>query len=359
MHLIYIRVAIANETTTRLILQNKWTSGDWTPGGWEPGGEIGPLAKGQWQCESSSVLTGAEARAWYEVLVDGESVGQLYVHANSPRVESQYGNTFHVWAPKGFNAAYVDANGQGSRALLEIRFRRTRKVVVPGFKPSINGFQFRNRWNGAVPVMRLETIFNALRKKITGDLLGPLAIPDVPDMGVFPPLTESDGGMCGGMAFAAMDYFNTQQLPPLPAEKDDNGKYISPATADDSLALYIRDRLIDSFDLAGRGDRWLSYTSPFYPDGDEGLTQAVGLMKGKAWVTYREEWPRIREELDAGRLVAVGLVQADNFNIGKNHTVLAYGYRQDGQDVQLYIYDPNIPSQTHQRCPTMFSCRST
>jgi hypothetical protein len=53
----------------------------------------------------------------------------------------------------------------------------------------------------------------------------------------------------------------------------------------------------------------------------------------------------IRELLDLGQLVPLGLVQSAEFDIGANHQVLECAYRQDGQVVQLWIYDPNIPGQ--------------
>jgi len=34
-------------------------------------------------------------------------------------------------------------------------------------------------------------------------------------------------------------------------------------------------------------------------------------------------------------------------DIGKNHQVLAYAYRQDGQKVDLWIYDPNHPNENN------------
>jgi hypothetical protein len=36
-------------------------------------------------------------------------------------------------------------------------------------------------------------------------------------------------------------------------------------------------------------------------------------------------------------------VQTDSLDIGNNHQVLGYGYKQSGQQVRLFIYDPNHP----------------
>src|SRR5262249_17257407 len=64
-----------------------------------------------------------------------------------------------------------------------------------------------------------------------------------------------------------------------------------------------------------------------------------------SWVTYREEWPRIQADIDAGKLSPMGLIQTDNLDVGSNHQVLAYAYEKSGQDVRLFIYDPNSGQQ--------------
>lgn len=357
---IYMRVVVENRSSATLRLKHFSTSGEWTPGGWAPNMHLvtAPGAEHGWQAEGAAVLgvalQGVEARAWYEVVnAAGVAVGELYVFANSPWVESQYGNTFHVHAPKGYFASYLDAAGQkqGGRATLVIQFRDSAKVAVKDFLPSINGFQFSNgkgEWSDQLSVISVGALWNRLKDAMPGDLVNALGIGDLPDDLV--PLTHADSGMCGGMAFAAMDYFNARQLPPIADSIPSAGpaglpKFIPPNTENHPLFQFIRGRLLDSFDFTGRGHRWLSYTSPIYPDDDEGALQSSGLMKGKSWVSYREEWPRIRALLDQGQLATVGLVQADNFDIGKNHQVLAYAYEQSGQAVRLWIYDPNFPSQ--------------
>lgn len=353
---VYMRVVVVNESDATLKLGHCATTGDWTDGGWSPTSMATPGNNVQWQAEGGSLLggpavSGVEARAWYQVVrPDGSVAGELYIHADSPLVESQYGNTFHVNAPGGYYATYVDAQGQkdgDGRATLTIRFRNTRKVAVTGFTPSVNGFQFSNSWSHDLPVISLGGLWNQLRDAMGGALADKLGIGTAdPD---FAPITHADSGLCGGMAYAAMDYFYADMLPPVPA-RDASGLAISPSAPDDPLFLFIRRRLLDSFDVTGRGVRWLSYTSPIYPDDDEGVLQSLGVMKGKAWVTYREEWPAIRAQLDQGKLATIGLVQSDEMDIGKNHQVLAYAYEQSGQVVRLWIYDSRVPGQ-EQRPP--------
>jgi hypothetical protein len=131
-----------------------------------------------------------------------------------------------------------------------------------------------------------------------------------------------------------MDYYAHHLLPPVLTS--------SPSSLDDVLFRHIRDRLWDSFDVGGQGHRYLGYSSPHYPNGDEGVLQVAGLSKGRSWVTYREEFPRIQSDIDSGKLSPIGLIQTDSLDVGKNHQVLAYGYEKSGQDVTLYIYDPNV-----------------
>ena len=69
--------------------------------------------------------------------------------------------------------------------------------------------------------------------------------------------------------------------------------------------------------------------------GQRGVGQFVGLFLGRSWISYREQWPRIQDDIDAGRLSPLGLIQTDKFDVGDNHRVLAYGYRRSGQN------DPN------------------
>ena len=358
MSRIFMRVIVRNESNATLKLRHDWTSRDWTPG-WLPSQlpQAQPGVSIWWQAEGDSApvigvpISGVEARAWYDVIDhSGAVVGEFYIFANDPLIESQYGNTFHVRAPIGFYAAYADASGQsvGDHAILEISFRNTKRVAVPGFLPSKNGFQFRNHWSENLPVVTLGTLWNRFRKGIVRDVADFLGIGQMPEDWV--PITKADGGLCGGMAFSTMDYFYANQLPPVPRVGSD-GLSIAPDSPDDPLFLFIRDRLLDSFDFTGRGHRWLSYTSPIYPDDDEGAAQTLGLMKGKSWVTYREEWPRIRDQLDMGKLATIGLVQSSEFDIGANHQVLAYAYEQSGQVVKLWVYDSNVPGEANRWAP--------
>lgn len=331
---IRMAVEIHNESNVPLRLNRSTLDwGDWTEP-WRPTRHpaIAPGATAEFRAEGNLAAgistNGTEGTVWYDV--DGDPSRPLRIHWNSPLIESQYANTFEIEAPEGFSTAH--SGGQGGQARLVVRFQRTEKRSVGNFRPSLHGFHFSNHW-GDMPVVTIGRLWNALREAMPGaarDLLGIVRVDDD-----WLPITSSDQGMCGGMVFAAMDYWNGGELPPATNRP--------PGHVDDPLFPHVRDRLLASFDVDGSGHRWLGYSSPHYPNGDEGVIQFAGLARGRSWVTYRDEWPRIRDDIDHGRLSPVGLIQTTTLDIGANHQVLAYAYQQSGQHVQLWIYDPNLP----------------
>jgi hypothetical protein len=170
---------------------------------------------------------------------------------------------------------------------------------VAGFLPSTGGFRFPN----VFPPQPL------LRVPLAG--LGHL------------PIGNASRGLCGGMVFAARDYFERGSPPPDDRKPPDHG---SP------LFGYLVRRLFQSFDLPWgplRYYRWMAAA-----DGPV-LRHTVAL-----------QWPRVRRELDAGRLAALGLIRPRSRNplrLGENHQVLAWGYGLDEASGALLIavYDPN------------------
>lgn len=337
MSRIRMKVFIHNESDATLTFaRGELRSGDYTPD-WNPPGVIAPGERKGFQGEGNIVpfdvpITGTEGEVRYNIVApDG---GELYIHWNSPLIESQYANTFHIWTPPAWEVAHF--GGQGHEAELEIRLRRTGYRTIPAFHPHGRGFMFRNNWSGDLPVISIGFLWNRLFESLPGPL-SELGISKVVDENWLP-ITHANAGLCGGMVYTVMDYYYHHLLPPdIRSTPSSNG---------DPLFQFVRERLWDSFDVAGQGHRFLGYSSPHYPNGDEGVFQNVlGLTKGRSWITYREAWAEIQADIDAGRPSPVGLIQTDNLDIGRNHQVLAYAYEKSGQDVTLYIYDPN-ESQT-------------
>jgi hypothetical protein len=184
--------------------------------------------------------------------------------------------------------------------------------TVPGFLPSTSGFGFENSFP-RVPVRRI-------------------GVPGI----VSVPIGDASNGLCGGMAFAARDYFEAHRPPPADTTPPEAGP----------LFDYLVDRLFDSFDLPLGPARYLQLMSPLLPDG-ETIWSRLGLAPhGRAWRMVRQEWPKVRADVDAGRPSPLGLVRVrsnDPFDLKENHQVLAYGYALSGTALTLRLYDPNHP----------------
>jgi hypothetical protein len=186
--------------------------------------------------------------------------------------------------------------------------------TVPGFLPSTSGLRFGNSFP-RLPLRRL-------------------GIPGVLSLGI----GDASNGLCGGMAFAARDYFEVDRAPPP----------TTTAPTEGPLFDYLVDRLFDSFDLPLGPLRYLQLMNPMLPDG-ETVWSRLGLAPhGRVWRTRMLEWPRIRADIDAGHPCPLGLVRVkstDPFALKHNHQVLAYGYEIHASSFTLHLYDPNLPNR--------------
>lgn len=209
------------------------------------------------------------------------------------------------------------------------------------FDPATDGFAFVNSF-GLTPDERagltagLATAIDGallslgpigLAARLTGvkTKLAQLLISAVPD----------HYGLCGGMAFAALDYFRAGAALPRGDGPNDQPPPGSP------LRLHLWRRLIESWVANGATFiEWkarLDYLPRRWPF-DAG-PQALCDRSKAAWRT-------VRQSVDAGQPVPLGLVGAlsDPF---LDHQVLAIGY-EPGSDVAGTIdtYDMNCPGTT-------------
>jgi hypothetical protein len=176
------------------------------------------------------------------------------------------------------------------------------------FLPSQHGFGFRNSWP-AVPVTTVS--------------VGTLRIP----------VGSAANGLCGGMVFAALDYFNSGR--PIPSvDRPDVGT---------PLYEFIASRLIDSFDLPTGPLKYLDYMNPGRRDRDNWLSWLTR-VRGRDWLMVKREWPRLRQRLDHGPcpVAWVHVRSVDPFDLGENHVVLAYRYVIEGPVAKVYVYNPNV-----------------
>lgn len=177
------------------------------------------------------------------------------------------------------------------------------------FLPSQQGFAFTNTWPSE-PAVALNTPFGKI------------------DIG------NAAAGLCGGMVFAAIDYWHAGMLPP-PGQP----------TPDDPLYGYLVRRLIDSWHVPCGVTQYYQWMN--LPDGDSGfdaLGQHVIIERGLAWRTISEQWPQIMADLARGIPAALGVVTVASSNpadLGLNHQVLAYDYRTSASHVTVLVYDPN------------------
>lgn len=187
----------------------------------------------------------------------------------------------------------------------------THRVFVPRFRPSTSGFRFGN---GFPPGTPHQTI----------DVLGkPVVIGD------------ANRGLCGGMVYAARDYWQEHRTPPPD---------IRTAPVSGPLYEFLVARLYDSFSLPLGPLRYIDLMDPTLPD-DQPISASIPFTRhGRSWVMAMDEWPRIRGDIDSGVPSPIALVTQKTTDVsmmGHNHQVLAYGYDLDGTLLRIYVYDPN------------------
>jgi len=176
--------------------------------------------------------------------------------------------------------------------------------MIPGFLPSTNGFHFANAWPHVSTVR-----FGPLDPRIIG-------------------VGDAADGLCGGMVYTAADLFGAGVAVPADREPFANG---SPR-----FNAIVR-RQVESLD-------WLRVPVRYW------LRSALGGSFGgdRARATLENEWPRAKAELDAGRVIQIGLIRVASWNpwqLTMNHQVMAWGYAEDGRGVTLNLYDPNWPDR--------------
>jgi hypothetical protein len=173
------------------------------------------------------------------------------------------------------------------------------------FLPSRDGFTFSNDWPS-------EPAITA----------GPVGI------------GNAARGLCGGMVFAALDYWHAGLAPPQ----------ARPAPGSPLYRFIVR-RLIDSWHLPAGVARYYLWMN--LPDADR-ITAVPGLrsvtVPGVTARTVEQQWLRVRTLLDGGQPAPLGVVtmaSARPWLLGRNHQVLAYGYEVSGPEVLVRVYDPN------------------
>lgn len=176
------------------------------------------------------------------------------------------------------------------------------------FLPTQAGFAFDNTWPAA-PGLPINTPLGTIG------------------------LGNAAAGLCGGMVFAALDYWRAGLAPP--------GRRPAPGTP---LYRFIVRRLIDSWHLPAGVARYYLWMNLAGEDYRPPVLRQRVTVHGLSWRTAQRHWPRIRACIDAGSPAALGVVTMASAwpgLLGRNHQVLAYGYDASGSRVTLRVYDPN------------------
>ena len=138
-------------------------------------------------------------------------------------------------------------------------------------------------------------------------------------------------GLCGGMAFSALDYWCRSWVAPRGTGVGDQPKRTTATGA--ALRDYIWARFIGSLrdNLATFLEWMLMLHFPFGP--------------GAAWLRDQtlSQIQVLKKRIDGGVPVAIGLI-GTTINPFKNHQVLCYGYADhSGHKCSLFLYDSNHP----------------
>ncbi len=135
-------------------------------------------------------------------------------------------------------------------------------------------------------------------------------------------INEITFGLCGGMCFAALDYFHANRLPPL---------FQTPQEIDPKFFGFLCDRQLDSLKVF----TVLKFMEWMVIDEKQIVTRVK-----------RYEIPKLRRLLQKGEPAVLGLVRVRGVQSPtQNHQVLAISYELDPalEQLSIFLYDPNHP----------------
>ncbi|OYR48179.1 hypothetical protein [Halorubrum sp. Ea8] len=170
---------------------------------------------------------------------------------------------------------------------------------IDEFRPSCHGFEFGNSFNEMPNIPDLPANIDNQIENI-----------------------DREYGLCGGMALAAKDFFMHDRAIPEGVRTPQSGR----------LFNYLWERQLDTFDHASGWNDLAKFLKFYLPST---FTRAKSVS----------EFRRVKDALDTGRPVVVGLVyvRAGDGQLWDNHQVLAYDYTESGGKTYINIYDPNHP----------------
>ena len=144
-------------------------------------------------------------------------------------------------------------------------------------------------------------------------------------------------GLCGGMAYASLDYWHARAPLPRGAHENDQPTRAMPAGV--VLRDYIWARLLNSLVQGDALNRTLEWSLL--------LNQIPSPIGGAGALRNRtvSEWNKLKGLIDAGVPCPIGLVYTGR-DVWDQHQILVYGYDDPGNGTgTMYVYDSNSPMQ--------------
>jgi len=212
------------------------------------------------------------------------------------------------------------------------------------FKPEVNAFAFANSWK--FDKQEPDQVRDIFAKAVNSALVllaGPFWGGILAGLGLGRVLTDwvtratvIPYGLCGGMAFAALDYYKKGLPIPRGTGPWDQPTRATPQGAE--LRTYLWKRLLNSLeDNVATVLYWMAVLHR--------VPKMWPFRGGSPWLLARskEHWIELKRHLDAGEPWPIALVGTTQ-DPTSNHQVLAYGYDdpRDGTGT-IYVYDMNSP----------------
>ncbi len=266
-----------------------------------------------WNDRNDNFTTATESRIQHAVGVGYKNVGvQCYIWENpgegliplklfwsGDRIDN-YTTASRQGEADALAAGYVYAGIEG--------YIKESAPVMTRFVPSVHGFKFYNDFTTTVAGIDFR-------------------------------------GLCGGMAYSALDYFNSGL--PIPSET-------TPPPDGTILRNYIFNRQQNS--TLDNLDKWGELTiNPFGSRTQEFFNWGIqGYNGGRL-----EE---LKNEINAGKPVPLGLYKGGNGGFVTHHQVLAIGYDtgsyngrfgEGANQVKIFIYDSNFPNRMMTLVPNL------
>src|SRR5689334_6407887 len=220
-------------------------------------------------------------------------------------------------------------------------------MPVLAWRNDADGFAFANSWTFDAAE---RATLNALADPIIPAMLSTLApLFPLPDPFFWAGLAAAAKtyitlgplpgyGLCGGMAYTALDHWRVRVPIPRGANNGDQPSHAVPVQA--AIRTLLWKRLIDSLTVGGVLEKTLEWSLLLNQIPRE-LGGGAEALKNRTL----EEWTQLRAHIDAGQPWPIALVCTTR-DVWNQHQILVYGYENTGDNQgKLFIYENNSPSQ--------------